>query len=255
MGLSDLEEDHAIPTPPHKTGAARTEGVYRLTEEEKVAAMRARIAAANNTDKSPHNAPATPTTPGRPHVSTTPKPTPRSTTTRNTATTRIHHRPSLLTAHENLTDSAKFTQLKTRRRRLKFAKSPIHDWGLFAMEPIDAGEFVIEYVGEIVRHKVADLREKVYERQGMGSSYLFRIDGVNVVDATKRGNMARFINHNCQPNCSAKIITVASKKRIIIYAHRAINPGEEITYDYKFQYEDDKIPCFCGAKMCRGSLN
>ena len=78
-----------------------------------------------------------------------------------------------------------------------FGKSAIHDWGLFAMEDIGADEMVIEYVGHVIRPVVSDVWEKAYERQGIGSSYLFRIDLDYVVDATKRGNLARFINHSC----------------------------------------------------------
>ena len=80
---------------------------------------------------------------------------------------------------------------------MKFGKSAIHDWGLFALEDIGADEMVIEYVGHAVRAILSDVREAKYERQGIGSSYLFRIDGEYVVDATKRGNLARFINHSC----------------------------------------------------------
>lgn len=49
----------------------------------------------------------------------------------------------------------------------------------------------------MVRHSVADLREQKYEATGIGSSYLFRIDLENIIDATKCGNLARFINHSC----------------------------------------------------------
>jgi histone-lysine N-methyltransferase SETD1 len=84
-----------------------------------------------------------------------------------------------------------------RKKQLKFAKSAIHDWGLFAMEPIAADEMVIEYVGQMVRPVVADLRERHYEATGIGSSYLFRIDVDTIIDATKCGNLARFINHSC----------------------------------------------------------
>lgn len=84
-----------------------------------------------------------------------------------------------------------------RKKQLKFAKSGIHDWGLFAMEPIAADEMVIEYVGQMVRPVVADLREAQYEATGIGSSYLFRIDLDTIIDATKCGNLARFINHSC----------------------------------------------------------
>ena len=84
-----------------------------------------------------------------------------------------------------------------RKKQIKFAKSMIHDWGLFALEPIAAEEMVIEYVGQSVRPAVADLREKKYQRIGIGSSYLFRVDGETIIDATKVGNLARFINHSC----------------------------------------------------------
>lgn len=105
----------------------------------------------------------------------------------------------LLTAFGASTESEllKFNQLKFRKKQLKFAKSSIHDWGLFAMEPIAADEMVIEYVGQMIRPVVADLRETKYEAIGIGSSYLFRIDVETIIDATKCGNLARFINHSC----------------------------------------------------------
>jgi len=99
--------------------------------------------------------------------------------------------------HSDVSDILKFNQLKARKKELKFAKSAIHDWGLFAMERIDANDMVIEYIGEIIRQKIADHREKQYERMGIGSSYLFRIDDDTIIDATKKGNLARFINHCC----------------------------------------------------------
>lgn len=58
-----------------------------------------------------------------------------------------------------------------------------------------------------------------------------------------------------QPNCYAKVILVEGAKKIVIYSKRDIPLGEEITYDYKFPLEDEKIPCLCGAPGCRGSLN
>ena len=58
-----------------------------------------------------------------------------------------------------------------------------------------------------------------------------------------------------QPNCYAKIITIESQKKIVIYSKQPIGVDEEITYDYKFPIEDSKIPCLCGASQCRGTLN
>lgn len=114
----------------------------------------------------------------------------------------------LLTAFGSIGESEllKFNQLKFRKKQLKFAKSAIHDWGLFAMEPIAADEMVIEYVGQMIRPIVADLRESKYEAIGIGSSYLFRIDMETIIDATKCGNLARFINHSCNVSIIVKFI-------------------------------------------------
>ena len=86
---------------------------------------------------------------------------------------------------------------QARKKMVRFARSTIHGWGLFALEDIPADEMVIEYVGEVIRSLVADERERHYESMGIGSSYLFRLDTESVIDATKRGGVARFINHCC----------------------------------------------------------
>ncbi|KAH6764902.1 SET domain protein 25 [Perilla frutescens var. hirtella] len=161
---------------------------------------------------------------------------------------------NLLAAAEGA-DLLKATQLKARKKRLCFQRSKIHDWGLVALEPIEAEDFVIEYVGELIRSSISDIRERQYEKMGIGSSYLFRLDDGYVVDATKRGGFARFINHSCEPNCYTKVISVEGQKKIFIYAKRHISAGEELSYNYKFPLEEKKIPCNCGSKRCRGSLN
>ena len=58
-----------------------------------------------------------------------------------------------------------------------------------------------------------------------------------------------------QPNCYAKIITIDGEKKIVIYSKQPIAYGEEITYDYKFPIEDEKIRCLCATKSCRKYLN
>ncbi|KAL0916044.1 hypothetical protein M5K25_013526 [Dendrobium thyrsiflorum] len=141
-----------------------------------------------------------------------------------------------------------FVLFKARKKHLCFQRSKIHDWGLVALEPIEAEDFVIEYVGELIRRRISDIRELKYEKMGIGSSYLFRLDDGYVVDATRRGGLARFINHSCEPNCYTKVITVDGQKKIFIYAKRHISTGEELTYNYKFPLEEQKIPCNCGSK-------
>ncbi|OAQ96293.1 hypothetical protein LLEC1_00141 [Akanthomyces lecanii] len=155
-------------------------------------------------------------------------------------------------------DVFKFNQLKKRKKPVKFARSAIHNWGLYTMEDIHKDDMIIEYVGEEVRQQISEIRENRYLKSGIGSSYLFRIDENTVIDATKKGGIARFINHSCMPNCTAKIIKVEGSKRIVIYALREITMNEELTYDYKFEREIgslDRIPCLCGTAACKGFLN
>ncbi|XBW38709.1 hypothetical protein QEN19_004297 [Hanseniaspora menglaensis] len=169
------------------------------------------------------------------------------------------------TAHDNLDTNQNsvnsllsLNQLSKRRKPVMFARSAIHNWGLYALEPIMAKEMIIEYVGEVLRQPVSEKRERQYLKKGIGSSYLFRIDEDTVIDATKIGGIARFINHCCEPSCTAKIIKVGKSKRIVIYALRDIMANEELTYDYKFERETDeseRIKCLCGAPSCKGFLN
>lgn len=240
----------------HASGSARTEGYYKVDVREKA---KHKHHYAQNIQRSNDVEDNTGSYAGGDGTVNGPKNNTKALTGKMQALSREarSNQRRLLTAFGIDTDSdlLKFNQLKFRKKQLKFAKSGIHDWGLFAMEPIAADEMVIEYVGQMVRPVVADLRESQYEATGIGSSYLFRIDLDTIIDATKCGNLARFINHSCNPNCYAKVITIESQKKIVIYSKQPIGVNEEITYDYKFPLEDEKIPCLCGAPQCRGTLN
>uniref|UniRef100_A0A8D2LLU7 SET domain containing 1B, histone lysine methyltransferase n=1 Tax=Varanus komodoensis TaxID=61221 RepID=A0A8D2LLU7_VARKO len=225
----------------HVTGCARSEGYYKIDKKDKLKYL-------NNSRAFAEEPPADTqgmSIPAQVHVST------------RAGSERRSEQRRLLSSFTGSCDSdlLKFNQLKFRKKKLKFCKSHIHDWGLFAMEPIAADEMVIEYVGQNIRQVIADMREKRYEDEGIGSSYMFRVDHDTIIDATKCGNFARFINHSCNPNCYAKVITVESQKKIVIYSKQHISVNEEITYDYKFPIEDVKIPCLCGSENCRGTLN
>ena len=124
-------------------------------------------------------------------------------------------------------------KLQARNGKLRFGKSPIHAWGVFAAEAIAKDELLVEYRGELVGNAVANKREKLYERQGQ-DDYQFRIDPVTVCDATRRGSLARFLNHSCGPNCYTKIISHEGTKKIMIYAGRDIMVGEELCYDCEY---------------------
>merc|ERR1712060_271353 len=113
------------------------------------------------------------------------------------------------------------------------------------------------YQGELVRGAVADMREaREYDRLVGAGTYIFRLSAQRCVDATRAGNMAHLINHSCAPNCHSRLITVDGKvtePRVVLFALRALVPGEEILYDYRFAGET--LPCNCGSFTCRGIVN
>ncbi|XP_016087348.1 histone-lysine N-methyltransferase SETD1B-A-like [Sinocyclocheilus grahami] len=251
-----LNSTHWVPHPPtstpddrpsrwrdgirnHVTGCARSEGYYFISKREKLRYLRDELSASEEfiSDNQGKSVPAQ---------------IPSS--SRSGSELRAEQR-RLLSSFSCDSDLLKFNQLKFRKKKLRFGRSRIHDWGLFAEEPIAADEMIIEYVGQSIRQVIADMRERRYEKEGIGSSYLFRVDQDTIIDATKCGNLARFINHSCNPNCYAKIVTVEAQKKIVIYSRQSVNVNEEITYDYKFPIEDEKIPCLCAAENCRGTLN
>ena len=81
---------------------------------------------------------------------------------------------------------------------------------------------------------------------------MFAIDGTNyVIDPTYLGNVAKFVNHSCDPNAEV----IIKEDHIYIYSCKDISCGEEITIDYQFKREKDKILCSCGSSKCRGSIN
>ncbi|KAK8168280.1 hypothetical protein BKA80DRAFT_324129 [Phyllosticta citrichinensis] len=249
---------------PNQTGCARTEGVKKILEAEKSKYLPHRIRVQKAREEREALAKSNPAAAAAmmAKAAAASKPAPVT----NSRSTRVNNRRlvnEISTQKQALSSdgdqiSIRFNQLKKRKKLVKFDRSAIHNWGLYAQEDISANDMIIEYVGEKVRQKVADIREYKYDKQGVGSSYLFRIDEDTVIDATKKGGIARFINHSCTPNCTAKIIKVDGTKRIVIYALRDIKMNEELTYDYKFERElgsDDRIPCLCGSVNCKGFLN
>jgi SET domain-containing protein len=111
--------------------------------------------------------------------------------------------------------------------------------GLFALKPIPKGARIIEYTGPLVSNEEVEKRNT--------GKYFFGVNTKWSIDGTPRGNIARYINHSCQPNAEALI----SGRRVWIWAKRNIKVGEEITYDYGKEYFDDHIkPVGCKCKKC-----
>ncbi|KAF1336813.1 Histone-lysine n-methyltransferase, partial [Globisporangium splendens] len=159
---------------------------------------------------------------------------------------------------EHLPIAMQYRELRRRPfdERLEVRKSKIHGYGLFTKEKFAEGQMIVEYQGQMIAQDVADEREKFYEEIGIGSCYMFRLDEKTIIDATRVGNLARFINHSCDPKAFARVVTVeGNEKKIVIFAKRAIEAGDEVTYDYKFPIEDEAIRCDCSAPNCIGRMN
>jgi SET domain-containing protein len=122
--------------------------------------------------------------------------------------------------------------------RIRRTRSKLHGFGVFAAEPINKNRRIIDYAGELVRTRDVKPREVRYLEQGC--LWVFRVDRVWSRDAAVGGNLARFINHSCTPNCWIEI----AGRTIWIRASRRIEAGEELTYNYS-TVGAHSIRCLC----------
>ncbi|KAG4075690.1 hypothetical protein HA402_003515 [Bradysia odoriphaga] len=122
-------------------------------------------------------------------------------------------------------------------------------FGLIAETAIRSGTMVVEYVGELVTEAEYQSRRKSKQTQNL---YFMKYGKGLYIDAEKKGNMSRFINHSCEPNCEPRVIQVKGIQRIGLIAIKAINKGEELTFNYKFNDQTQK--CYCGEPQCRGFI-
>ncbi|BDU23052.1 SET domain-containing protein-lysine N-methyltransferase [Dyella sp. GSA-30] len=148
-------------------------------------------------------------------------------------------------------------------RRIVARRSPIHGNGVFAVDTIAKGEHVIEYKGTLMTDAEAD---KMYGDGGeTGHTFLFTLNDEYIIDANRKGNTARWINHSCDPNCQALIDESESgdprKDKVVIEAIRKIKPGEELTYDYGIVLDMPHTArlkkvwaCRCGSPKCIGTM-
>ncbi|RDX66736.1 Histone-lysine N-methyltransferase SUVR5, partial [Mucuna pruriens] len=156
------------------------------------------------------------------------------------------------------------------RVKLEVFKTEKKGWAVRAGEAILRGTFVCEYIGEVLDKEEAHNRRKRYGKEHC--SYFYDVnDHVNdisrliegqahyVIDATRFGNVSRFINNSCSPNLVSYQVLVESmdceRAHIGLYANRDIALGEELTYNYQYEpVPGEGSPCLCGSVKCRGRL-
>ncbi|KAI7898484.1 uncharacterized protein BX663DRAFT_443046 [Cokeromyces recurvatus] len=128
-------------------------------------------------------------------------------------------------------------------------------FGLRALTDLPANAFIMEYIGEVITNSEFVKRTKEYEAAGLKHYYFMTLKTDEIIDATKKGCLARFINHSCNPNCVTQKWVVGKRMRIGIFTRRAIKAGLELTFDYKFErYGAVAQKCYCGEPNCKGFI-
>ncbi|MBX3713839.1 MAG: SET domain-containing protein-lysine N-methyltransferase [Lysobacter sp.] len=149
------------------------------------------------------------------------------------------------------------------KKKIVARLSNIHGNGVFADEPIRKGERIVRYKGKLRTHDEVD---RLYgELEENGHTFLFTLNDRYVIDANEDGNVARWLNHSCDPNCESVIEEndkgKPHKDKVFIEAIRNIKPGEELTYNYGIVLAERHTPklkkiweCRCGSKNCTGTM-
>jgi len=133
--------------------------------------------------------------------------------------------------------------------------SAIHGRGVYARTMIPEGTRVIEYTGERITKAEAVRRDaqriERARRGGDASVYIFNVNQRHDLDGRMQRNVARLINHSCQPNCRSEKVA----GRIWIVSLREIAEGAELTFDYGFPFSEWRMhPCRCGVGKCAGFI-
>lgn len=136
-------------------------------------------------------------------------------------------------------------------------RSHIQGRGAFATQTIRKGKRVTEYLGEPITHDEADRRYEDDDAKGRHHTFLFILDDDTVLDARRTRCDAKYLNHSCDPNCE----TVIDDGHIWVEAIKPIKLGDELVYDYQFEFDDSYdgediryYACRCGTDKCRGTI-
>lgn len=128
-------------------------------------------------------------------------------------------------------------------------------FGLRAAEEVPTDRLIYEYIGEVVEQSEFMRRMQQYKDEGIRHYYFMMLQREEFLDATKKGGIARFINHSCNPNCYVSKWHVGKHMRMGIFSKRDIIPGEELTFNYNVdRYGNEAQTCYCGEPNCVGAI-
>ena len=138
---------------------------------------------------------------------------------------------------------------------VKVIKTEKKGYGLRADTDLNPHDFIFEYIGEVINEAQFRRRMLQYDDEGIKHFYFMSLSKGEFVDATKKGNLGRFCNHSCNPNCYVDKWVVGDKLRMGIFAERKIKAGEELVFNYNVdRYGADPQPCYCGEPNCTGFI-
>uniref|UniRef100_A0A1D1Y970 Histone-lysine N-methyltransferase ASHH2 n=3 Tax=Anthurium amnicola TaxID=1678845 RepID=A0A1D1Y970_9ARAE len=145
---------------------------------------------------------------------------------------------------------------KRKYAKFKWFRCGKKGFGLQLLEDVSEGEFLIEYVGEVLDLAAYEERQREYAFRGQKHFYFMTLNGNEVIDACAKGNLGRFINHSCEPNCCTEKWMVNGEVCIGLFAMRDIKKGEEVTFDYNYVrvFGAAAKRCVCGSAECRGYI-
>lgn len=139
--------------------------------------------------------------------------------------------------------------------KVSVVKTEKKGFGLRADTDLQPNDFIFEYIGEVIGEAVFRKRTHQYNDEGIKHFYFMSLQKNVFVDATKKGNLGRFCNHSCNPNCYVDKWVVGEKLRMGIFAERSIKAGEELVFNYNVdRYGADPQPCYCGESNCTGFI-
>ncbi|CAK7213220.1 histone methyltransferase set2 [Sporothrix curviconia] len=139
--------------------------------------------------------------------------------------------------------------------RVSVIKTEKKGYGLRADADLHPNELIYEYIGEVINEPAFRRRMIQYDEEGIKHFYFMSLNKNDFVDATRKGNLGRFCNHSCNPNCFLDKWIVGKKVRMGIFARRRIVAGEELVFDYNVdRYGTNPQPCYCGEANCTGFI-